>query len=215
MALEIIGAGFGRTGTESMKRALELLGYDPCYHMYEVLPHWNRVDLWRRIAQGARADWDEVFDGYRATVDWPACMFWRELAAHYPNARILLTVRSAESWYASMKKTIIKVMEEEGEGDTSVSQVLIRNRCFEGNIHDGTHMMDTFERHNAEVEAAFGSDRLLVYELGSEWQPLCEFLQLPVPQQAFPSGNRAEEFHSRVSTSVRQRAATEKNKAQH
>jgi hypothetical protein len=111
MALDIIGAGFGRTGTESMKSALEMLGYGPCYHMYEVIPHKERFETWQGIYDGnIEPDWDAVFDGFKATVDWPAAHYWRELAAHFPEAKILLTYRDAESWYASMEKTILTLL---------------------------------------------------------------------------------------------------------
>ena len=99
MTLSVIGAGFGRTGTESMKRALEILGLGPCHHMKEVIADPEQTRLWRSIARGSEANWDEGFAGYNASVDWPSSYFWRELSAHYPDAQILLTVRSSESWY--------------------------------------------------------------------------------------------------------------------
>ena len=110
MALSVIGAGFGRTGTESMKLALEALGLGPCHHMKEGLPNPEQISLWRAVARGEPADWDQIFEGYRSAVDWPAAHYWRELAAHYPDAKVVLTVRSPESWYASMENTILKVI---------------------------------------------------------------------------------------------------------
>jgi hypothetical protein len=196
MALDIIGAGFGRTGTESMKRALEMLGFGPCYHMYEVAPHPGRYEHWLSVFDdGADPKWDETFAGYRATVDWPGAHYWRELSDHYPEAKILLTVRSAESWYASMEKTILTFMRDP-ENHPGMARALCNN-AFGGNPHDKDHLIATYERNIAEVQGSFGPDRLLTYELGSGWEPLCDFLGVPVPEEAYPRGNATEEFHRR------------------
>lgn len=196
MPLEVIGAGFGRTGTESMKRALEMLGLGPCYHMYEVLPHKARYEHWLEVYKnGAAPRWDETFAGYRATVDWPAAHYWRELAAHYPDAKILLTIRDSEAWYASMENTILSLMRDP-VANPGMAQAL-RHAVFGGEVDDKAHVIDTYERHIAEVQAALGPDRLLTYHLGSGWEPLCSFFGVPVPGQPYPKGNEAEEFHER------------------
>lgn len=192
MGLDVIGVGFGRTGTESMKRALERLGYGPCYHMFEVMPHKDRYAHWLSVFNdGADPDWDATFEGYRATVDWPAAACWRELADHYPDAKILLTVRSSDSWYASMEKTILPAMHEE---EAEMAQA-IKRFSFGNTVEDRDHVIGVYERHNAQVQAAFDSDRLLTYELGSGWQPLCDFLGAPVPGEDYPRGNHTEAFH--------------------
>ena len=199
MTLKIIGAGFGRTGTESMKRALEMLGFGPCYHMYEVLPHQDRVAMWRGIGSGDIVpDWDKVFEGYQATVDWPAAFYWHQLADLYPQAKILLTVRSAESWFASMEKTILKVVETSGH--ETIGGTLIVRRTFNNDL-SRENMINTYNRHVAAVQNAFGPDRLLIYELGSGWAPLCAFLGCDVPEEDYPRGNDAQDFHSRAENS--------------
>ncbi|MFD0980680.1 MULTISPECIES: sulfotransferase family protein [Tropicimonas] len=192
MSLEVIGAGFGRTGTESMKLALEKLGFGPCYHMREVISR-DRIDLWCDAASGRLPNWDEAFAGYRATVDWPAARFWREIAMHYQQAKVLLTVRSAESWYASMQKTILRVLREKPDPNP-VAIPLIRDGVFKGNITDKDHMIAAYERNTAEVQAAFGADRLLTYELGEGWTRLCDFLGCDVPDEPFPRSNEADDF---------------------
>lgn len=198
MALRVIGAGFGRTGTESLKRALEMLGYGPCYHMYEVLPHQDRVDMWRGILSGAVSpDWEAVFEGYSSTVDWPTAHYWRELSAHYPDARIVLSWRSPESWYASMDATILQIIR--GETDPDSIPYKLGHQVFDGKYDDPAHIMDVYRRHVDEVKAALGPDRLLVLELGSGWKPLCTFLGCPVPDAPYPTGNDGEQFHQRVS----------------
>jgi hypothetical protein len=198
MALSVIGAGFGRTGTESMKLALETLGLGPCHHMKEVLPSPRQIDLWRSVARGGTPDWEEIFTGYNAAVDWPAAYFWRELGAYYPDAKILLTVRSPESWYASMANTILKVLQTSTDPD-SLGVRLIGQEVFGGRLDDPGHAMAVFERNTAEVQAAFTDERLLTYRLGDGWEPLCRFLGKPVPATPFPRSNAAEDFHSMMS----------------
>ena len=193
MALRVIGAGFGRTGTESMKRALEMIGFGPCYHMSEVAPHPERIALWRRAASGAAIDWDETFSGFAATVDWPAAYFWRELADHYPDAKILLTARDPESWFASMEKTIFSLISKGNEPD-SFGEVAIARGTFGGHF-DKDHAIAVFTKHIVDVQAAFPPKRLLTFNVGDGWEPLCRFLGQPVPDQPFPHTNRPDAFH--------------------
>ncbi len=193
MGLSVIGAGFGRTGTESMKLALDTLGLGPCHHMKEVLGNPQQIALWRSVAQGGKADWEEIFAGYNAAVDWPAAYYWRELSAYYPDAKVLLTVRSPESWYASMANTILKVLETSTDPQ-SLGLKLIGEGVFGGRAHDPAHAMAVFERNTAEVQAAFTEERLLTHHLGDGWEPLCRFLGQPVPETPFPRSNSTEDF---------------------
>lgn len=193
MALQIIGAGFGRTGTNSMQQALEILGLGPCYHMYEVLPHKDLYDKWQQILYGTHPpNWDQLFNGYAATVDWPAAHFWRELADHFPKAWILLTWRDAEGWYASMEKTILAEMRNPAR-KTGMPRCLAEV-AFAGQVADKAHVISVYEAHNAAVRAAFGPERLLTYRLGSGWGPLCAFLGVAVPDVPFPKGNDSAAF---------------------
>ena len=195
MALSVIGAGFGRTGTESMKLALETLGLGPCHHMKEVLGNPEQTALWRAAAQGDLPGWDEAFAGYRSAVDWPTAYFWRELSAHYPEAKILLTVRSAQSWYESMANTIFKSLKTSTD-PASVGLKLIAGGVFGGRLDDRAHAMAVYEKNIADVQAAFTQERLLTYTLGDGWDPLCRFLGRPVPDMPFPRSNSTEEFNT-------------------
>jgi hypothetical protein len=145
MALEVIGAGFGRTGTESMKQALEILGLGPCHHMKEVMSNPAQLALWRAAARGELPDWDEAFAGYCSAVDWPSAYFWREVSAHYPEAKVLLTVRSAESWYESMDRTILAVLRVSTDRN-SIGLRLIARRVFGGRLDDRAHAIAVYER---------------------------------------------------------------------
>ncbi|MDX1528057.1 MAG: sulfotransferase [Gammaproteobacteria bacterium] len=193
MSLEVIGAGFGRTGTESMKLALEQLGFGPCHHMKEVLANPEQLQIWRAIARGDPPDWEAAFAGYGSAVDWPSAFFWRELSEVYPEAKIILTVRTSESWHKSMSNTIFKVLEASTDPE-SIGLKLIAERVFGGRFLDRDHAVAVYEKNNADVQAALEDDRLLVYHLGDGWEPLCRFLDRPVPDSPFPRSNSTAEF---------------------
>jgi hypothetical protein len=130
MALRVVGAGLGRTGTNSLKLALEELLGSPCYHMFELAAHQERLPDWERAIGGGEADWDELLSGYEATVDWPGAAFWRELHAANPDAPVLLSVReSPEAWWDSMERTIIPIVSGPpvpGDPDGGRGQAMIR-----------------------------------------------------------------------------------------
>jgi hypothetical protein len=196
MTLKVIGAGFGRTGTASMKIALETLGFGPCHHMLEVMKSPEQKRLWRAISGGLTPDWDEALAGYGSSVDWPSAFFWRELAERYPEAKVLLTLRSSESWLKSMEKTIFGVLDESTDPE-SVGLALIAQRVFSGNYRDREHAIAVYERNTADVQDAFGDDRLLTYNIGDGWEPLCRFLGKAVPDVPYPRTNSAAEFNTR------------------
>lgn len=197
MSLAVIGAGFGRTGTLSLKLALEKLGFGPCYHMVEVFQNPDAVNWWIDAAAG-RPDWEKIFDGYNATVDWPSCTFYAELADTYPEAKVILTERDPGQWFESTQATIFPA-ERPADAPPAFQEMFDRviADLFDGRIRDRDHVMDVFNRHNAEVRARIPADRLLVYELAQEWQPLCDFLSVPVPDGPMPRVNTREQFASR------------------
>jgi hypothetical protein len=204
MALAVIGAGFGRTGTLSLRDALERLGLGPCYHMYEVVENPEHVDLWQRAADGEAVDWDELLVSYRSAVDWPACSFWAELAARYPQAKVILTVRDPGRWFESAWSTIFpRIMRPVAEGDevgrrrARMQRQLIVEQTFEGDIESPEHAQAVFLRHNEAVKRSAAPERLLVYEVGQGWEPLCRFLGLPVPDEPFPHVNAMAAFQAR------------------
>lgn len=200
MPLKVIGAGLGRTGTLALKAALEQLGFGPCHHMVEVFAHLQQADFWRRAAEGEAVDWDEVYAVYPATVDWPSCHFWRQLADRYPDAKILLTVRDPERWWESMNETILQVIKA-GLADPDpgrragmrFAELIIHDQTFGGDLGRNS-VIAAFERHNAALQAAIPPERLLVYEVSHGWAPLCAFLDVPAPDGPFPHINSREEF---------------------
>lgn len=193
--LKVIGAGFGRTGTHSMKKALEMLGLGPCHHMAEVMSNPDQLATWRAIAAGETPDWNGVFTGYRSAIDWPSAHYWRELAAAFPDAKVLLTIRSPESWYKSFSSTILQGIGPETSPE-SFGHRIIRNKIFDGRPEDRDIAIAAFNRNTQEVRAAIPASRLLVFEVGDGWEPLCRFLGIPAPPQPFPSSNSTEEFRA-------------------
>jgi hypothetical protein len=194
MALDIIGAGFGRTGTLSLKTALEQLGFGPCYHMIECFPRGDtHFPLWEAARRGEPV-WDELFDGFRSTVDFPAATSWRELAEYYPQAKVILSVRDPERWFESTQDTIFgpEWMEWlKGSAGAGFIKATI-NDYFDGRMHDKDHLVARFNEHVAAVKAALSPERLLVFEAKDGWQPLCEFLGVPVPEGDYPHVNDTE-----------------------
>ena len=194
MALKVIGAGMGRTGTASLKVALESLGIGPCYHMSEVLKNPGRSVDWVNAAQG-NADWEKIFSDYSATVDNPGCNFWRELADYYPDARVILTIRDAEQWFESTNETIHSA-EFAGFIENSPFGEMVQKTVWDvmGNrMQDREYMIEFFENRSAEIVNTIAADRLLVYRVSEGWKPLCEFLDVPIPDMEFPRINSRDE----------------------
>jgi hypothetical protein len=176
-----------------MKLALEQLGLGPCHHMKEVLSSPEQLTLWRAIARGEPPDWNAALAGYNSTMDWPSAFFWHELSEAYPEAKIILTLRSSESWYKSMSNTIFKVLDASTDPE-SIGLKLIGERVFKGRFRDRHHAIATFEKNISQVQAAFGEGRLLSYQIGDGWDPLCRFLDKPIPNQPFPRSNSTADF---------------------
>jgi Sulfotransferase domain len=204
MALKIVGAGLGRTGTNSLKVALETLLGGPCYHMFELLAHQERLPDWERAAQGGPMDWDELFDGYVATVDWPGCAYWRELAAANPDAHVLLSVRDADGWWASMESTIVPILSgppipgdpDGGRGQAMISE-MFRTR-FTEDWADRDGAIAAYEAHNDAVRREVPAQRLIEWRTGEGWEPICEGLGVPVPATPFPHENSSGDFAENV-----------------
>lgn len=198
MALQVIGSGLGRTGTMSLKLALEQLGLGPCHHMRDVLEHPEGVPLWIDAFEG-RPDWEAIFAGYHSVIDAPGCNFWRELCEQYPQARVLHSVRDPDSWFDSTQHSFFARDSFTLNPQPPFDRFFEHNlRPFQGKIHDRSFMTEHFRRHSAEVEQALPKERLLVYDVRQGWGPLCAFLRVPVPAAPFPLTNTREEYAART-----------------
>lgn len=193
MALSIIGAGFGRTGTNSMRLALEALGLGPCHHMVVLLDNPDQQALWDSFAQGAAPDWDRAFAGFGAAVDWPSAYYWRELAQKYPDAKVLLTLRSPDSWWTSYSKTILTHINRLKGTGTWVDRI-VAGRVMAGQPDDRATAIAAFNANTAAVRALIPASRLIVHEVGDGWGPLCHGLGLPIPAEPYPATNSTEAF---------------------
>lgn len=212
--MKVIGAGLPRTGTLSQKVALEMLGLGPCYHMVNVLGNLDLAPQWRRAMDG-EGNWDEIFDGFESTVDWPGSFFYRELMEVYPEAKVVLGVRDGDSWARSMRDTIWGVFYGDGlvrhlssaRGHVDpkwhgyiemMEEMWQRSGLMEGEDTPAEWMSGAMERYQDEVQRTVPSDRLLVWSVTDGWDGLCDFLEVPVPDTPFPHLNESAEFADRL-----------------
>jgi Sulfotransferase domain len=201
MPLEIIGPGFGRTGTNSLKIALEHLGFGPCHHMFEVRDNPELLPDWEAAARGETVDWDEVFRGYRSQVDWPGARYWRELADHFPEAKVILSVRDPDAWFDSVQATIAPFISARGTHPSPHANAIaemahqaIVAQVFDNRMSEREHATRVFREHTAEVQSAIPAHRLLAFDPRDGWQSLCEFLEVELPEIPFPRTNSSKEF---------------------
>jgi hypothetical protein len=207
MTLQVIGAGVGRTGTNSLRVALTQLGFGPCYHMHELALNVPvNVPLWLAALDG-HPDWEAIYKGYASAVDWPTAGFFRELNEVYPQAKFVLTVRSAESWADSFSETIYKL---QAGGDQAPAALkpwfdmangVVLKTGFPFGL-DVAGLANAFNAHSDAVKAAIPADQLLVYEVKDGWGPLCAFLGAPVPAEEFPRTNSRGEFWETVAAAM-------------
>jgi hypothetical protein len=200
MPLEVVGAGVGRTGTNSLKVALEQLLGEPCHHMYEIFVDPSQIPLWTDAIEGRPVDWSTMPMGYGALVDWPGASFWPELTEANPDALVLLSVRDPEDWYKSASNTIFQVFDnappEMMPWIESMRQLL--GERFSNNLGDPGEMMTAFENHNDAVRRAIPAERLLEWSPGDGWDPICERLGLEVPDEPFPKTNDTNQWRANL-----------------
>jgi sulfotransferase family protein len=207
MPLSVIGAGFGRTGTMSLKLALDQLGFGPCYHMTEVFKNPKASGYWEAAADGKPVDWEEVFAGYRSSVDWPGATFYKQLADVYPEAKVILTVRDPEAWFESTQATIFSRHFRDDTQDPWQRMVLkVISDLFDRQMTDKAKLIAVYKRHNEEVRRTIASERLLVYDVAQGWEPLCRFLGVEVPSEPMPKVNSTEEFRRNLAAKLAENA---------
>jgi hypothetical protein len=205
MPLQVVGAGVGRTGTHSLKLALEQLLGGPCHHMVEVLSNPAQIAGWTDLIEGRPVDWNELLAGYRAMVDWPGASYWREALAANPDALVLLSVRDADAWYRSTSDTILlgfeRLPDELRPWMNTFRGAMHERFCDQFDDHDA--MVAAFERHNDEVRREAPPDQLLEWRASDGWEPICARLGLPVPSDPFPVTNTTDEFRTMLGLPAR------------
>jgi len=218
MSLQVIGSGVGRTGTHSLKLALEILGFGKCYHMEELLREPNRLVYFQQAEKGEAVEWDKLFDGYVSAVDYPVARYYKQLIPAYPNAKIIHTVRDAESWYNSAMKTIFWASKP---SFGRIAKMMIRmpfsrairerlpvlkyngemiDNIFGKDLKDKQKVISIYNAINEETLNFLPKERSLVYEVKSGWEPLCNFLNVPIPSEPFPRSNTREQFKKNVAS---------------
>jgi hypothetical protein len=218
--IKVIGAGFGRTGTLSLKMALEQIGFGKCYHMEELLRNPQQVHFWEDASKGKPVNWDALFQGYQAIVDFPGYRHYRQLMQYYPDAKVILSVRDPEKWYESAYNTIYQAAPSLGQKIWMSLRLpfspklrkLIRvfrlsgavwKEDFADKFTNKAFALEVFHRHNEEVKRLVPANRLLVYEVKQGWEPLCEFLGVPAPAVAFPRVNEQADFKRKTAELLR------------
>jgi hypothetical protein len=217
--MRIIGAGFGRTGTTSLKAALQELGFGPSYTLSEVFRNPEHVRVWESASgpAGEEVDWEGFLAGYGVAVDWPACSFYEELMEAFPTAPVILTVRDPAAWYESTRSTIyglrwlttgplpvraafaLAALFAPGiTGAVRLADRLVWEGTFDGRFHDQDYAMEVFECHNEAVGRRVPPERLLVFDVREGWAPLCDFLGVDVPEEPFPHLNETREMRRRL-----------------
>jgi hypothetical protein len=199
VTLRVVGAGLGRTGTHSLQLALTQLLGAPCYHMFEVVMHPDQVPIWQRAVDGEPVDWDALFDGYAAAVDWPVAAFWRELSEHFRDAIVLLSVRESAGWWKSAHSTIFEVGARPisddpvfGPHQRMVNDML--EQRFTPGWREEASATAAYDAHNAAVRAAVPAERLVEWHPGDGWEPICTALGIAAPDEPFPHVNSTSDF---------------------
>ncbi len=207
MSLKVIGLGLGRTGTFSLKAALEELQFGPCHHMERVARDMSvQVPLWNKVLNN-ESGFESVYQGMESAVDWPTAAFSKELYAKYPDAKFILTHRSKESWAESFGSTIYKLLGDrdkappEPQAWLNMVVKVLEKTGFSMDL-DFPGLAEKFEEHNKAAQNLIPKEQLLVYQVKEGWQPLCEFLEVDVPKTEFPRTNNREEFWELVNSAM-------------
>lgn len=215
--IKVIGAGAARTGTMSLKDSLEVLGYDKCFHMAELLEHPDRLKYIKELNKKGTTNFEALFDGFQAAVDFPTSIFYKELLEEYPDAKVILTIREADSWYESVKNTVYRPKPKNGWDIFKLIRNSIRfkelrrlspvfmnndtviwNGFFKGKFDDKAEAIKIYHEHNEEVQRIVPSEQLLVMKISEGWQPICDFLGKEVPNQPFPNKNKQAVLNDKI-----------------
>jgi Sulfotransferase domain len=216
MPLKIIGTGMGRTGTHSLKLALEQLGFGKCYHMAELFQNPRGLPYFEKAEKGEDVDWESLFIGYQSAVDYPVARYYKQLIVKYPEAKVIHTIRDPESWYQSASETIIwaskpsigrmaKLMIKLPFSPELRKQFPILkyngsliNNEFGKDYKNKAEVIRHYNEHNETVMKVVPKERMLVFNAKDGWEPLCNFLGVPIPDEPFPQSNKRDEFINRI-----------------
>ena len=203
--MKVFGTGFGRTGTMSLKIALEKLGMGPCYHMKEIVIRPSHIKMWYDISLGDHPKWNQLFKSFNSGVDYPVCLFYEELVNKFPDAKFILTLRDFDSWYNSTLNTVYKVPTMLPAWFRKIvppvhKLILMQNKLiwsglFNNQFGDKEYVRSVYNNHIDNVKKTIPDNRLLLYSVYEGWAPLCEFLDVDIPEDIpFPKVNDTAEI---------------------
>lgn len=216
MPLKIIGTGLGRTGTYSLKLALEHLGFGKCYHMTELFQKPEGVKYFRQAEKGVSVEWNELFRNYDSAVDYPVARYFRQITDYYKDAKVIHTYRKPSEWFESASRTIFManklplkrlfkfaMLYPVKKEVRKRYPVFMYNRSlmkleFGTDLTDKKFILKKFDQHTENVIKHLSSDRLLIFNPAEGWEPLCRFLGVNIPSENFPYSNTYKEFIEKV-----------------
>lgn len=225
MSIKIIGAGFPRTGTTTLKKALETLGYKDTYHFKDLIANPKKLKYWKELENNSNTNFEELFEGFQATVDFPGYPYYKILLEKYPDAKVILTKREFEGWYESTLKTIWKAGPQTVFAKVVLLSKMIFNsklrhtflcikfmrnthlkKAFDNNFASKKKAKEVFYKHIEDVKKHVPENKLLIYDVAEGWDSLCDFLDLPIPEEDFPHLNKKENFHEMVKSMIKEAA---------
>lgn len=217
MSLKVVGLGMPRTGTSSLKAALEAIGFGPCLHMDNLFNTPPLVDAWHQFLEQGEGDFGKLFPGFASSTDFPGCLMYREIYQQYPEAKFILGCRDADAWYDSVMRTIYEVVPNTEEGWAGlrkrgednprfknignalwlVGEYLL-NDYFQGDFLNREHTVERYNTFYDDVRNFIPIDQLLEYEISEGWEPICKFLGVEVPELPFPYKNKTIDFQQQI-----------------
>lgn len=217
MELQVIGTGLARTGTMSLKVALEQLLSGNCFHVIEWLKDPQRTTILKKGYKKNEIDWSAFYEGFASAVDYPTCLFYQQLLEINPDLKVIHTVRDFDSWYASVKETVYRGKPKSAQDIFRMiknmmlsadfrrvapvfmlNDKLIWQGQFESRFEDKEFMREKYRQHEEEVKKTVKEEHLLIYNIKDGWEPLCEFLHVPAPKTVFPKSNERQEFNRKM-----------------
>lgn len=216
MAIKVIGVGGPRTGTATLKEALEIIGFGKCYHMEWLFNHQEDLKYWHELFDTGTTNFDRLFDGFQSTVDFPGYLNYQALFKQYPTAKFVLNDRDPEAWYESAKHTVHSVTPQTFTQKLKMLRKMIFSRRFRrlaqsfrlvekylwkgkynGEFQNKEKTIARYKAFQEEVINTIPAEQLLVYKVSDGWEPLCEFLEVPIPEEVFPHKNKRKNFQEK------------------
>jgi len=218
--MKVICAGLAKTGTTSLAKALQVLGYN----VYDFQEHYEiHFQQWLDSFETDRhPNFKEIYQGVDAVTDVPPAFWFEEISADFPEAKIILTVRDSEdAWLKSWKEHLqlgSKMLPFYARILFYIVPWMKKTKHFFDTLHHAIYgsfdpeatalYRVKYRQHNERVQAVIPAEKLLVFNVKQGWKPLCEFLGCDVPSTPFPRVNVA---HSDTKSKISNTWKTERS----